>query len=475
MPGTPSSAIVPPDRNADGTLRRGLKNRHIQLIALGGAIGTGLFLGSGGVIQLAGPAMILGYAIGGIIEFLIMRQLGEMIVEEPVAGSFSHFAYKYWSGFAGFMSGWNYWVLYVLVGMTELTAVAKYIHYWAPDMPQWIPVLVFFVLINAINLANVKIFGEAEFWFSIIKVLAVLGMIAFGGWLLLSGRGGEEAAVSNLWTHGGFFATDARHFAVALVIIMFSFGGLELVGVSAAETAEPYRTIPRAINQVMFRILIFYVGAIGVMLMLMPWDVMAEKVAAAGKAGDSYGASPFVLILSQHGVAGAAHLLNFVILTAALSVYNSGVYCNSRMLYGLALKGNAPRALLKVDRRGVPVLALVASALATGLGVIINYTVPEKALGYLLALVVAALVLNWALISITHLYFRRAKDREAHVSRFPSWGAPWTNYLCLAFVAFILVVMATLADMAVQVLLIPLWLGLLWIGWKIRTKNTAGC
>ncbi|MDR1280341.1 MAG: amino acid permease [Opitutaceae bacterium] len=496
MPGNPVSVIVPPppppsglgpgadpgrNRNADGSLRRGLKNRHIQLIALGGAIGTGLFLGSGGVIRLAGPAMILGYVIGGLIEFLIMRQLGEMIVEEPVAGSFSHFASKYWSGFAGFMSGWNYWVLYVLVGMTELTAVAKYIHYWAPDLPQWIPVLVFFVLINAVNLANVRIFGEAEFWFSIIKVLAVLGMIGFGGWLLLTGGGGgggggeEEAAaaVSNLWTHGGFFATDARRFAVALVIIMFSFGGLELVGVSAAETAEPHRTIPGAINQVMFRILIFYVGATGVMLMLMPWDVMAERVAAAGRAGDSYGASPFVLILGQHGVAGAAHLLNFVILTAALSVYNSGVYCNSRMLYGLALKGNAPRALLKVDRRGVPVPALAVSALATGLGVLVNYTIPEKALGYLLALVVAALVLNWALISITHLYFRRAKNREAHVSRFPSRGAPWTNYLCLAFVAFILVVMVTLADMATQVLLIPLWLGLLRIGWMFRTKNAA--
>lgn len=481
MHGSPSSAINPQTHNADGTLKRGLKNRHIQLIALGGAIGTGLFLGSAGVIQLAGPAMMLGYVIGGIIEFLIMRQLGEMIVEEPVAGSFSHFAYKYWSGFAGFMSGWNYWVLYVLVGMAELTAVAKYIHYWVPAMPQWVPVLVFFLLINAINLANVKIFGEAEFWFAIIKVLAVIGMIAFGAYLMISGGAGPEAKISNLWEHGGFFANGITEFCIALVIIMFSFGGLELVGVSAAETAEPHKTIPKAINQVIFRILIFYVGAVAVMLILKPWTEMAQNIAAAGQTGDSYGASPFVLILKQMHISNAAHILNFVILTAALSVYNSGVYCNSRMLYGLALKGNAPRVVLKLDKRGVPIVAIAVSAAGTGFGVLINYVMPDKALGYLFALVVAALVLNWALISITHLMFRRAKQREAHVSRFPAWGAPFTNYLCLAFVGFIFVMMAIgewlrpelgiVKGMWISVVLVPPWLVVLWIGWKIRESK----
>lgn len=252
---------------------------------------------------------------------------------------------------------------------------------------------------------------------------------------------------------------------------MFSFGGLELVGVSAAETAEPYKTIPKAINQVIFRILIFYVGAVAVMLMLKPWTQMAADIVAAGQAGDSYGASPFVLILKQMHIPNAAHILNFVILTAALSVYNSGVYCNSRMLYGLAMKGNAPRAMLKLDKRGVPVVAIAVSAAGTGIGVLINYAMPAKALEYLIALVVAALVLNWALISFTHLKFRQAKQREAHVSRFPSWGAPFTNYLCLAFVGFILVIMATLAGMWTSVVLIPPWLLLLWIGWKIRSSK----
>ncbi|MGS6553554.1 amino acid permease, partial [Escherichia coli] len=235
-------------------LKRGLKNRHIQLIALGGAIGTGLFLGSASVIQSAGPGIILGYAIAGFIAFLIMRQLGEMVVEEPVAGSFSHFAYKYWGSFAGFASGWNYWVLYVLVAMAT-----------------WVSAAVFFVVINAINLTNVKVFGEMEFWFAIIKVIAVVAMIIFGGWLLFSGNGGPQATVSNLWDQGGFLPHGFTGLVMMMAIIMFSFGGLELVGITAAEADNPEQSIPKATNQVIYRILIFYIGSLAVLLSLMPW------------------------------------------------------------------------------------------------------------------------------------------------------------------------------------------------------------
>ncbi len=244
-----------------GELKRGLKNRHIQLIALGGAIGTGLFLGSAGVIKTAGPSMILGYAIGGFIAFLIMRQLGEMIVEEPVAGSFSHFAHKYWGGFAGFLSGWNYWVLYILVGMSELTAVGKYIQYWWPDVPTWATAAAFFVLINAINLANVKAFGETEFWFAIIKVAAIVGMILLGIYLLVGGGGGPQASVKQpvgprrlLPQRSQRPGDDPGDHHVLL-------RGLELVGITAAEASEPRKVIPKAINQVIYRILIFYIGA----------------------------------------------------------------------------------------------------------------------------------------------------------------------------------------------------------------------
>ena len=263
------------------TLKRGLKNRHIQLIALGGAIGTGLFLGSAGVLKSAGPSMILGYAIAGFIAFLIMRQLGEMIVEEPVAGSFSHFAHNYWGGFAGFLSGWNYWVLYVLVGMAELTAVGKYVQFWWPEVPTWVSAAVFFVLVNLINTLNVKVFGEMEFWFAIIKVVAIIGMILLGCYMLFSGTGGPQASVSNLWSHGGFFPNGTNGLLMAMAFIMFSFGGLELVGITAAEASEPRKVIPKAINQVVYRVLIFYVGALTVLLSLYPWDQLLQTLGAS--------------------------------------------------------------------------------------------------------------------------------------------------------------------------------------------------
>ncbi|QHM69795.1 aromatic amino acid transporter AroP [Mixta intestinalis] len=441
------------------TLKRGLKNRHIQLIALGGAVGTGLFLGIGQTIQMAGPSVLLGYAIGGFIAFLIMRQLGEMVVEEPVAGTFSHFAYKYWGNFAGFASGWNYWVLYVLVAMAELTAVGKYIQVWWPDFPSWATAALFFILINAINLTNVKVYGEMEFWFAIIKVVAVVGMILFGGWLLLSGNGGPDASVSNIWAQGGFFPHGISGLVMAMTVIMFSFGGLELVGITAAEADDPGKSIPRATNQVIYRILIFYIGSLAVLLSLYPW----VKV-----NGES---SPFVMIFHDLGENLVANVLNIVFLTAALSVYNSCVYSNSRMLYGLAKQGSGPQALLKVDRRGVPYVALGVSALATAICVLINYLMPGEAFGLLMALVVSALVINWAMISLAHLKFRKAKDRQGVQTRFKAILYPAGNWLCLAFMGAILVIMLMTPGMAISVWLIPVWLIVLAIGYAIKNKT----
>ncbi len=233
------------ESNNDGTLKRGLKNRHIQLIALGGAIGTGLFLGIAQTIKMAGPSVLLGYAVAGIVAFFIMRQLGEMVVDEPVAGSFSYFANKYCGHFAGFMSGWNYWVLYILVSMAELSAVGIYVQYWWPGIPTWISALAFFLIINAINLSSVKSFGEMEFWFSIVKVAAIVGMIGFGGYLLMSGDAGPQASITNLWQHGGFFPNGLGGLVMAMAVIMFSFGGLELVGITAAEATSRRRASRR--------------------------------------------------------------------------------------------------------------------------------------------------------------------------------------------------------------------------------------
>jgi aromatic amino acid transport protein AroP len=442
-------------------LKRGLKSRHIQLIALGGAIGTGLFLGVADTIKMAGPSVLLGYAIGGIIAFLIMRQLGEMVVDEPVAGSFSYFANKYCGHLAGFLAGWNYWVLYILVSMAELSAVGIYVQYWWPGIPTWVSALAFFAIINAISLFNVKAFGEMEFWFALIKVVAVVGMIVFGLWLLLSGGAGPQASVTNLWHEGGFFPNGLGGLVMAIPMLMFSFGGLELIGITAAEADDPSRTIPRATNQAIYRILIFYIGALGVLLSLYPW----QKVAAGG--------SPFVLIFHALNSDVVANVLNVVVLTAALSVYNSGVYSNSRMLYGLASQGNAPRALLRLSGRGVPVVALGVSALVTGVCVCINYFMPGKAFGMLMGLAVSAMVINWGMISWIHLRFRAAKRAAHAATSFPSPASPVSNYLCLAFLATLLVIMFMTPDLRLSVYLIPVWLAVLGAGYLLRGRGTT--
>ena len=451
------------EQNTEETLHRSLKERHIQLIALGGAIGTGLFLGSAATIQSAGPSALLGYAVTGLFAFFIMRQLGEMVVDEPVAGSFSYFANKYCGRFWGYFSGWNYWVLYILVGMAELSAVGQYIQFWFPSMPLWESALICYVLINLLNIVSVKSYGEAEFWFAGIKVVAVIAMILFGGWLLVSGRAGPNAGVSNLWRHGGFFPNGMGGLITAIAPIMFSFGGLELVGITAAEASDPGNTIPKATNRVIYRILIFYIGSLAILLSLYPWQNVVT------------GGSPFVLIFQALNHKAVAWVLNVVVLSAALSVYNSCVYTNSRMLYGLAQQGNAPKFVTRVNKRGVPMIALGISALVTGLCVLVNYLMKSAAFGFLMGLVVATLILNWVLIAGIHLVFRRLKAREGKTSAFPSLGYPVTNILTLLFLAGLLVVMWQDSGLRMSVWLIPVWFIVLlvtyWFGIGMRQSG----
>ena len=447
--------------NNSSQLQRGLKNRHIQLIAMGGAIGTGLFLGSAQVIQSAGPSIILGYAIGGLIAFLIMRQLGEMIVHEPVAGSFSHFANRYWGKFPGFLAGWNYWILYILVAMTELTAVARYINYWWPHIPAWASVLTFFIIITLVNLGNVKFYGESEFWLSIIKVTAVVAMIVFGLFLLFTAGEDSTASFSNLWAHGGFFPNGFEGLFFMLAFLMFAFGGIELIGMAAAEAENPEKTIPKAINQVVFRILIFYVGSLTILLSLVPWNQL--DLGGLDK-------SPFVMIFSQLGINWAAHLLNFIILTAALSVYNSGMYANSRMLFGLAKQGNAPKIFEKTNKAGVPIPAVLFSALLIFGCVLLNYFVPEDALGHLIYIVVGALVLNWAMITLTHLKFKQAMKKTGEITKFPALWTPLGNFIVLAFIAVVLFIMWT-QGFKESVIMIPVWIVIMMILYKSLNRN----
>ena len=463
-------------------LKRGLSNRHIQLIALGGAIGTGLFLGIGKAAVLAGPSVILGYAIAGIIAFFIMRQLGEMVVHEPVSGSFSFFSNKYWGAFAGYASGWNYWVLYLLVSMAELTAIGHYVHFWWPDIPLWASSLFFFVVINSLNLASVKVYGETEFWFSIIKVVAIIAMIIFGSYLLISGSAGEQATVQNLVNDGGFFpkgwfdvAQDGSYQGLfaALVIIMFSFGGLELVGITAAEAENPEKNIPKATNQVLWRILIFYIGSLVILFSLMPWrQITADTspfvevfASLKGLQFEAFGQTYFFTNI-------IANILNIIVLTAALSVYNSCVYSNSRMLYGLAEQGNAPKFLTKLNKNYSPINAILVSAALVAFCILINKIMPEKALEVLMSLVVSSLVINWIMICITHLFFKKKTLAKGEKSSFPSLFYPLSNYISLLFLLGVLVMM-WFTGLKISVELIPIWLILLYLSYLIvkQQKN----
>lgn len=448
--------------NTTPELQRGLKSRHIQLIAMGGAIGTGLFLGSAKVIQSAGPSIILGYAIGGFMVFLILRHLGEMIAHEPVAGSFSHFAYKYWGKFPGFLTGWNYWILNILVAMTELTAIAKYIHYWWPHIPAWISTLFFFVIVTALNTLNVKFYGESEFWLSIIKVIAVISMIVFGIYLIITAPALSSVSITNLWTHGGFFPHGFEGLFYMLAFIMFAFGGIDLIGTAAAEAENPKETIPKAINQVIFRIFIFYVGTLAILLSLIPWNQL--ELGGLDK-------SPFVIIFSQLGIGWAAHLLNFIILTSALSVYNSSMFANSRMLFSLAEQGDAPRLFSRINRNGTPIFAtLFASGIIFGC-VILNYLFPEQALGHLMYIVVGALVLNWAVISLIHLKFRKTMQKHQIKTHFPALFSPFSNYLALGFISLILCIMWS-QGFQESVLMIPIWIILMFICFKYFKRRS---
>lgn len=443
-------------------LRRGLKNRHIQMIALGGAIGTGLFYGSAASIGLAGPAVIPAYGIGGPIMYLIMRMMGEMAVEEPVAGAFSHFAYAYWGEFSGFLAGWNYWFLYVFVSMAELSVVGIYVNYWFPDFPQWLAALCVLLGVTAINLVNVRLFGELEFWCALIKVAAVVGMIALGAVLVLSGAGGTATGMGNLWEHGGFFPNGARGMFLSLAVIMFSFGGTELIGVTAGETDTPKESIPKAVNQVLRRILLFYVGSLTIMMILYPWN----KVGMEG--------SPFVLIFSRLGIPSAAAILNFVVLAAAISVYNSGIYSNARMLYSLARQGNAPKLFTRLGRNQAPYTATIFSSFCTLGIVVLNYLFPGRVFVYVMSVATIGAVITWAMIVLVHLRFRRIRSRAGQHAAFAAPLFPWSNYLCLAFLVLIVVFMTQLESMRLAVIVLPVWLGALYVGFRLKKARGTG-
>lgn len=442
----------------DSQLKRGLSNRHMQLIALGGSIGVGLFYGSSSTIQLAGPAVLLAYLIGGLVIFTIMRALGEMAVAEPVSGSFSKYADKYVGKFAGFLTGWTYWFMWIVVGMAELTVVGVYINYWFPDIPQWVTALVVLVVMTLVNLANVKMYGEFEFWFAMIKVVAIVAMIIVGLCIIIFGVGnnGEPMGLSNLWEHGGFMPNGLEGLLMCFVLVMFSFGGVELVGITAGEAKNPSSSVPKAINNIVWRILIFYIGALGVMMAIYPWD----EVGSSG--------SPFVQIFDAIGIPAAAHIINFVVITAAVSAFNSGLYGSGRMLYNLALQNQGSKVFKRVSKNGTPVRGILFSSAMLLIAVVLNYVVPEQVFTYISAVATVAVVTSWTIILITQIKFRKAKSKEeVSALKFKMPWHPISSYIALAFLLMVVVLMAFIPGMRVALFVAPIWFLILYIGYKL--------
>jgi AAT family amino acid transporter len=441
---------------ADSNLSRNLRDRHIQLIALGGTIGVGLFLGSAKAIHQAGPGLLLAYAVGGIAIFLIMRALGELLTYRPVAGSFAVYADEFCGPFAGFATGWSYWFMWVATVMAEITGIGIYIRYWLPDFPQWLPGLIALVVLYGANTLAVRVFGELEFWFALIKVATIVALIV-GGLLIIFlhvGDLGATASFSNLWTHQGFMPFGILGVLLTLQMVTFAYQGVELIGVTAGEAENPEVVLPKATNGITFRILIFYLGALVIIMSLVPWTDLNPDT------------SPFVFVFEKMHLPAAASIITLVVLTAATSSCNSGIFSTGRMLYSLAQRGQAPRALAKLSSHRVPANGITVSTAVMLIGVGLNYVVPEKAFIWITSISTVGTLWTWGIIMVSHLNYRRAVAAgRIKPSNFRMPGAPVANWLVLAFLLGVTAMLWRGEDTRVALYVAPVWFALLGIGY----------
>ncbi|WP_045518409.1 amino acid permease [Neobacillus niacini] len=433
-------------------LQRGLEERHITLMSLGAAIGVGLFLGSATAIKLAGPGIILGYAFAGMIMFFIMRALGEMAIQKPVAGSFSQYARDYLGALPGFLTGWNYWFLWVVTCMAEITAAGIYMEYWFPEVPRWIWALAALVIMAAVNFLNVKAYGELEFWFALIKIVTIVFMIVSGiGMIVLGiGNGGIATGISNLWEHGGILPNGVTGVLMSLQMVMFAFLGIEMIGITAGEVKNPEKTLARAIDSVFWRILIFYVGALIVIMSIYPWTEIGVQ------------GSPFVLTFDKLGIPAAAGIINFVVLTAALSSCNGGIFSTARMLFNLAENDEAPKGLGKLNKNGVPSKAVLVTAGALLVGVVLNYLVPAKVFTWVTAISTFGAIWTWSMILLSQIKYRKGlTPNQLKGLKYKMPLFPFTSYFSLAFLILVVGLMAFFPDTRIALIVGPLWLGIL--------------
>lgn len=448
---------------ATGGLSRGLTARHIHFIALGSAIGTGLFYGSAAAIEKAGPAVLLAYMIAGAAVFVVMRSLGEMAVRHPVPGSFGQYASRYLGPLAGFITGWTFAFEMVIVALADVTAFGVYMGFWFPDVPRWIWVLAIIFVIAGLNTLHVKVFGEMEFWLSLVKVLAIVAMILGGIALMVFGFHLQaEATVGpqNLVEHGGFMPHGIGGLIASLAVVVFAFGGIETIGITAGEAREPGRSIPKAINTVPVRILLFYVLTLGVIMSLFPWDQIGSE------------GSPFVQIFAELGIPAAPSILNAVVITAAISAINSDIFSAGRMLFGLAQQGHAPQAFAKVSRNGVPLLTAAIMGCTLLIGVVLNALLPEQIFLIIASIATFATVWVWIMILLAHIAMKRELAREgAAPSAFPVPWWPFASYAALAFMGLVLAVLGFFEDTRAALVVGVVWIGLLVAAYRIWVKG----
>lgn len=437
MTSTPPAAPAPAGEVAgpDAALRHGLRTRHLTMMGLGSAIGAGLFLGSGVGIATAGPAVLVSYALAGLLVVLVMRMLAEMASAVPSSGSFSVYAEKALGRWAGFTLGWVYWFTIVMVLGVEVTGVARIVTGWAPGVPQWAVALVVVALFAVVNLVGVRQFGEMEFWFAAVKVVAIVAFLVVGTALVLGLLPGTDPVGTSVLLADGFAPTGVAGIAAGLLVVVFAFGGIEIVTIAAAEAQDPQRAVARATRSIVWRILLFYVGSVALMVLLLPWDAPALQQ------------GPFVAVLDLAGLPGAARLMEVVVVLALLSAFNANVYATSRMAFSLAGRGDGPAVLRRVSRRDVPWVAVLVSVVLGLVAVALNWLLPDALLGILLNAVGASLLVVWILVAVAQLRLRPRLEAEARAAGRPlelrMWLYPGLTWATLAALAGVVVLMAT--------------------------------
>ncbi|MET3589493.1 D-serine/D-alanine/glycine transporter [Bartonella silvatica] len=432
-------------------LQRGLDNRHVQLIALGGAIGTGLFMGSGKTISVAGPSILLVYAIIGCSLYFVMRSMGELLLSNTQYRSFIDFSTDLLGPSVGFFVGWTYWLCWIVTGTAEIIAIVNYTQFWWPELNTWIPALVGLMFFLILNLVAVKLFGELEFWFGLVKIVAILTLIAMGGYMIITGfisPNGTVASLTHVWNNGNLFPQGAEGFFAGFQIVIFAFVGIELAGTAAAEVKEPQVTLPKAVNSIPVRIVFFYIFSLIVIMSVTPWDQISPEK------------SPFVKMYALVGIPIAAGLMNFVVLTAAASAANSGIFSTSRMVYGLATQKGAPKFLGKLSSNHVPANALLLSCLCILLGYAILPSPQNNVIGAFTIVTTIASILFifiWSIILISYIVYRHKRPLQHAVSSYKMPGGVLMCWAILIFFAFIIYLLSRQPDTAIALKYTPAW------------------